>query len=141
MKTEARLTALERVANSQPRPLAVLFGLIERGEVESLSDAELERVAASRPDLSFLSDLSDEALDALVNPDGFEAVKALDSLTTEQLRGAFIDPTEAELERLLSAEQERLRRLRGEQHSKTACTAREGQAPGPRGGRSYVHHY
>ena len=107
MKAEGRVAALERAVSGRPRPMVVLCRMIERGQVTELSDAELERVAGAFPDLGFLTD---EALEAILSADGYEAVKALDALTTEQLRVLVDRPSDAVLDCAIGAEQERLRR-------------------------------
>jgi len=107
MKAEGKVAALERAVSGRPRPMVVLRRLIERGQVKELTDAELERVAGTFPDLGFLTDA---ALEAILRADGFESVKVLDALTTEQLRVLVDRPSDAMLDCTIAAEQERLRR-------------------------------
>ena len=107
MKAEGKVAALERAVSGRPRPMVVLRRLIERGQVKELTDAELERVAGTFPDLGFLTDA---ALEAILRADGFESVKVLDALTTEQLR-VLVEPSEGTWDRAIEAERERNRRL------------------------------
>lgn len=89
-KAESRIAALEKATAGRPRPLPVLFGLIEREGVESLTNEELEAVAGC---------VLDSELDGLI--------KVMTVTEIEKIAAGYSDD---ELEAILAGAKEQLRR-------------------------------